>query len=204
MRGIIGMMVRPWNFFGGYNYQESEAHEILDNFFDQILTFINEQLEVNVEDYTNINELVSSQLSNREESIVYFWNWLDNTGINLISNILQSKLSQSDEFLDLLDHRLYILEMDIESQIKDSVYHSIADSLKSINDFLEIINQSAAAIEDRKIGHGTVITDLVNNDLNSNYYVWVNSKVNMDTNNTWNLLNPAEIRQDFCYYLDKE
>ncbi len=195
------MMVRPFDFFGGVNYQESEAHEILNNFFDQILDFFKNQLRVNVEDYSNINELVYSQPTDSEAS--YFWNWMKNTGMDLINKIVLHKLSQADEFLDLLDHRIYVLEVDIDSGLKDSVYHSFAESLKAISELQEIINQSAAAKDVSKIGDGTIITEMLKSHTNPlNGFIWVDSTNSISSGVNWK--NPAENQQGFCYYLDKE
>lgn len=202
------MMVRPWNFFDGISYQESEAHIILDNYLNQVLLFMEDHLGVNVADFNNINTLVDSQLFNKDPDVLYFWDWMDSKGIEMFRTILRSNLLQTDEFLDLLDHRLYVLELDMQSNIKDNIYHSIAESLNTISDCLDAKNQTSASKE-QKISLGTIISDYNQLVLKNYYNEYVITRGNMmvDKYNTefyWNSRNPAETQQDFCYYLGKE
>ncbi|MEH7885634.1 hypothetical protein V7654_15145 [Bacillus sp. JJ1609] len=193
-------MVHPFVFFGGKHYQENEAHEILNNFFEQILEYFTNNLGVDVKNYSNINELVNSQPEDNNAD--YFWSWMKNSGLDLINKVLCNKLSQSEEFLDLLDHRVFVLEMDIDSGIKGNVYHSFAESLKVISEAQETFNQTSAATQ-VTITNGTKITEVIKVTAHpSTDFIWVNAYLNENLGQSWN--NPAETQRDFCYYMGEE
>lgn len=199
--------MRSWGFFGSPRQQNSEAHEILKNYFEKIYLFIGTNIDSEIDKYFNIENLVNQHLNTSDENS-YFWNWMDKHGLELINELLHANLNDEDEFLDLLDHRLYILDADIASGLNDNVFTSIADSLKYINDFVTVMNETTATVPtiEATISSGTFRTGPLHQPMWNFGNNFIRTNLNNETfKEIWkNSLNPAEIQQDFCYYLVRE
>jgi hypothetical protein len=129
--------MKPLSYFGiGKTIDAGETYQLLNNFYGKILSFFEKEMDIKVNDVKSIEELAEIMIGN-ESSYSYFWRWVHDNGLPLIKKISESDMVDNDEFLDFIEHRLFILNCDIESGIKDSVFHSIAMSLNELVDRLE-------------------------------------------------------------------
>lgn len=110
--------------------------DILHCFSDSIKTF----LEIDIDNFNNLNELVDYGRS-LNNSYSYFWDWFFNYGIEKIDLIASSKLYPTDEILDFLEYRLYVLKTDMENKIVEGIISSLVETVTEIHNFIENTEQ---------------------------------------------------------------
>lgn len=182
------MSYNVWEFIGVQRSENSQSDQILKEIFTDAFNAICEQLNLDISDYSSIKELISSQL---QEEMGYFFTWLEDEGINSIRKTESIKLKDTEETLHFLEYRKMLLEMDIENNIIESLLTSIAETITSIDEFMDSYLEQAAttSIRDEYLLVSEQQT-LVSSYQYGNFknFVWNNST------------NPADTQQDFWYY----
>ncbi|HEF5063588.1 TPA: hypothetical protein SAQ65_002578 [Bacillus cereus] len=218
-----------WKFVKGHNDEKNEVTEAVIGMISTIFNFMRDELKTNYEYYNDLEQMVKIQLDTKKDNCSYFWDWMDNHGLNLINSLVNTPFLENDEeLLDLLDYRIYILEADIESGILDNTFSSIAETLTSIveytkakyeiastkstdiievgwetlSNFIENISYETDIFTESSEDWAPLYAEL-NNSLAQEMYTYSENTYKQDIKIQWNLENPAEFQQDFCYYFTR-
>lgn len=120
-----------WEFLGskknGCNESEQILYKILGRFFEGIEMFSG----LSYKNFDNIESMITVAKS-KHDSYSYFWDWFEEIGISRLKVIASEKFDVSDETLDLLEYRLFILNEDIDSNILHNIIESLADTIGEI------------------------------------------------------------------------
>jgi len=138
--GECVMQISVWESVGFQKNNSNEATKIINDilhcFSDSIKTF----LEIDIDNFNNLYELIDYGRS-LNNSYSYFWDWFFNYGIKKIELIALSKLYPTDEILDFLDYRLYVLKTDIENKIAEGIISSLVETVTEIHNFVKNTEQ---------------------------------------------------------------
>lgn len=139
------MMKDFLTFMGVSESYNGEANNILNNIVYKIFGAFQDFLEMDYTLYNNIDEMINSGiLKDNEHS--YFWSWFQEHGKDTLPKILNLQLEDTEEILDCLDQRLYILEADIENKLVSNFFESIAGSIFVFNELIETYSETAVTI----------------------------------------------------------
>lgn len=176
-------------FIGVQRKMVTSVDKKVDLIIREIFDSMEKVLSIDLKGYDNIQQLIAEK-GNVNDEQSYFWDWLDENGLSKLDRILRSNLPDLEELHDLLDYREMILQLDIESQILDSYFISIADTLTSIDDYIQMGSEQAAA-EESPYSDTTyeTIEYHVSGSEHNRKQRWI---VNHNK-------SPAEKKQDFCY-----
>ncbi|WP_100010116.1 hypothetical protein [Lentibacillus sediminis] len=136
-------------FIGVQQRIVSDADKKMNGLMEQIFQTLDDLLIINFNQYHDIHKLIEEKRSQDNET-AYFWDWLDEHGLEKMKRIAQSSLPNSEELHDLLEYRKMLLELDAESQIADSLFTSIADTLSQIDEFVGAISEEAATVKEKQ------------------------------------------------------
>lgn len=112
---FVGVPVRPIN----------ETYEKVGAYIEKAGRFICEHLHVNPRSYPSLLDMA-------EQNQGYGWEWMKERVVPFLRELSAHPIKETDEGLDLLDHRLYVLDLDVESGKLDNVLHSISDTVNQL------------------------------------------------------------------------
>ncbi|GAA0431848.1 hypothetical protein GCM10008983_05560 [Lentibacillus halophilus] len=138
-----------WHFIGVQRKTRTDADKKVDLIMNEIFKSLDLLLVIKLENYRDIHQLIEEKRRQDNET-AYFWDWLNEDGLFKIKQILQYNLADSEELHGFLDYRDMILKLDAESQIPDSLFTSIADTVTEIHGLIETISEETATIEEQR------------------------------------------------------
>lgn len=118
-----------------------EADRILEEILISIFNAIDELLGMRYQDYKSLNEMIDDGVEKKDQ-YSYFWSWLKDHGIDSLDKIISLSLNDTDNTLDILEDRMFIIELDIKNGIISSFFESIASTFTVID---QLISDELAA-----------------------------------------------------------
>lgn len=178
------MSYNVWDFIGVQRSEKSNADFLLKEIFSKAFLSLFEQFKLNISEILTIEQLIKSQLTQEQG---YFFEWLDEEGLDSIRKLELINIEDTEDNLHFLEYRQMLIEMDIENGIVDSLLTSIAETITSIDQFIENYLEQAATIS------------FTSDDLPNQFMVGQFSITKGTNSFIWNNeTNPAETQQDFC------
>lgn len=136
-----------WGFIGVQRKVVTDADKKVNQLIQKIFQSMEIILDIDLKHYDNIRQLIKEK-RNANDDQSYFWDWLDENGLFYLEIVLENNsLPYEGGMHELLDYHEMILDLDIENQISDSYFMSIADTLTSIGDYVQTISEQAATVE---------------------------------------------------------
>lgn len=124
-----------WSFLGSKRVNSTQADALIDQIFQQFFSAIEEKLGLSWGNFEDIQELVEygKSLDNRYS---YFWDWMSGYGTDKLREIASQSFQDSEELLDFLEYREYILATDIENDIPESLISAMVETIQEIHVFM--------------------------------------------------------------------
>ncbi|GEM_PF-4196658 len=134
-------------FIGVQRVSKTKADKKVDSIIKDIFVSMEQMLCIDLKEYKTIQELIEKKRKANDEQS-YFWDWMNENGLVKFRNLLSNNLPDEEELHDLLDYRDMILQLDIENNILDSYFTSIADTLDELNELNQGgVSEQAATFE---------------------------------------------------------
>lgn len=123
-----------WGFLGIQRVTLTKTDEKVNHMIKNIFDTLSNLLDINISKYKDIHQLINDKrVLNDSQS--YFWDWLNEKGYPYLQEILKINFPNDETLLELLDYRQMVLELDLETQMIDNYFTSIADTLESIKEY---------------------------------------------------------------------
>ncbi|HLQ82711.1 MAG TPA: hypothetical protein VK121_02535 [Pseudogracilibacillus sp.] len=168
---------------------DKTTHTTLDQMKEDLifnmLNHMEKVLHVNFKDYDNMSQLIEEKIK-LDEDVSYFWDWLEHYGYKRIKTILEHSLGNHEDLEAELEYRQFVLEMDIESNVLDNFFTSVADTVSMLYDLNDKNSEIAVTLNDEIFGKMDI----------SQSYTFEIEDIN---NKEWHFKNPAGNQRGFCY-----
>lgn len=183
-----------WDFIGVHRTAESDADTQVDVIVRTIFASFKIFLNVDYAKYKNIEQLIQLKQSVGDES-AYFWDWFDESGLQMLRELSQSTLTDDEDMLHFLHYRNMLLEMDIENGIIESYMTSVAETLTAIAEFIQAQSEVSATIsfsEEAQLPKAFFSDYII---INKN----TSTQLGHKTTYRYCTEDPASVQQDFYY-----
>ena len=111
--------------------EESKSNYLLGELLALFLKSIEGNFDLDYKNISNIEELISA--GEKKGDHLYFWKWLRENSLDVISKIPNKKLNDDNDTLDILEYRLYILNEEFENGNIDALIVSLTEVISDLN-----------------------------------------------------------------------
>ena len=126
-----------WSFFGVDKKVVTETDRKLINLLDRYFAVVRDVAGVNYKEYNNIDQFIDA-FASASQNNKFFGVWLKSFGKKTLKDIAELNFpSQSENLLDIIDYREFVLDQEIENGISDDLLTSITDSISFIYEELK-------------------------------------------------------------------
>ncbi len=178
-----------WSFIGVQRDTITTADEKLNEFTINMFESLEHLLGLNKDEYSSIQELIDGQRG-LDNEYSYFWDWFNEKGLTDLKIILSMNIPDHEAFFNLIDYREMLLELDVENGLVEGYFSTFADTVSILKEHLISAEYAAS----------TTMEDKVKLERYFMGYVKVPEK-EKNSHLAYSYKNPAEVQQDFCYYL---
>ncbi|OZQ62780.1 hypothetical protein CA600_21185 [Paenibacillus sp. VTT E-133280] len=136
-----------WDFIGVSRSSSGEANQILDIIISKMFGALGKFLNMPYQNYRNLDEMINDGIY-KDNQYTYFWKWFKDYGQMALHKISSTHFISSDDTLDCLEDRLFIIESDIDNGLISSVFESIASTFTAIENLISTNEELAISTGD--------------------------------------------------------
>lgn len=178
-----------WGFMGIQRMDQTESDRLLTSIMKSMMNSLFHVTHLSPSDFSSFTDMVKYGIELNDD-YSYFWDWMNEYGLDYIEIMGKTTLTDTEETLDFLAYRQMLLEMDIENEIVFNLFLSISELLTAVNEFIQMRLESAATYQEYDLdisGEPIICEDSLNSDKDNINIEWKFS------------LSSAVNQQSFCY-----
>ncbi|SFM39219.1 hypothetical protein [Pelosinus propionicus] len=124
-----------WKFLGVKKSVENDAERVLQELIELFFVNIESFSGISYLKFNSVEDMIEAAIMQNDKQYGYFWDWFNKHGLLKLRRIGSFKFKNTDEELDFLDYRLYVLEEDSKNQIMQSLIASLADVIGEVHKY---------------------------------------------------------------------